>query len=269
MDPLRQWRDLAASRIALVDRAGDHRYSYRELDALADKWAGLLAAQNILRGDRVAVVAGNRIEVIALFFACTRIGAALVPVNWRLARSELNAILDHARSKLVIGESRFLSLLDPSVSVSDPIDLDSDAPRLLASSARESSDVEMDAEDHALILYTSGSSGQPKGVIIPQRQILFNAIATTSAWELSHTDIAPLATPLFHTGGWNVFATPLWHRGGTIVLFDQFDPGSFIDAIAEERCTVALTVPTQLVMMTQAQGWGRPLQRPQGVAAAA
>ena len=259
IDPLRQWRDLASSRIALVDRAADHRYSYRELDSLADKWAGLLAAQNILRGDRVAVVAGNRIEVIALFFACTRVGAALVPVNWRLARSELNAILDHAEPKLVIGESRFLSLLDSSVSVNDPIDLDSDAPRLLESSVREWSDVEIDAEDQALILYTSGSSGQPKGVIIPQRQILFNAMATTSAWELSHTDIAPLATPLFHTGGWNVFATPLWHRGGTIVLFDQFDSGSFIDAIAEERCTVALTVPTQLVMMTQAKSWGRRL----------
>jgi fatty-acyl-CoA synthase len=258
LDPLRQWRNLAPSRVALVDRAGDQRYSYGELDALADRWAGLLASESISRGDRVAVVSGNRIEVIALFFACTRIGAALVPVNWRLAASELDTILAHAQARIVVGESRFLSLLDESVSA-NRIDLDSDAPRLLATAKRHSSDVEIDAEDPALILYTSGSSGHPKGVIIPQRQILFNAIATTSAWELSHTDIAPLATPLFHTGGWNVFATPLWHRGGSIVLFDQFDPDKFIDAIAEERCTVALTVPTQLVMMTQAKSWGRPL----------
>jgi Acyl-CoA synthetases (AMP-forming)/AMP-acid ligases II len=96
-------------------------------------------------------------------------------------------------------------------------------------------------------------------VIVPQRQILFNAIATTTAWELSHTDIAPVATPFFHTGGWNVFATPLWHRGGTVVLFDQFDAASFLDGLAEERCTVALTVPTQLIMMLGSRAWGRPL----------
>jgi fatty-acyl-CoA synthase len=203
-------------------------------------------------------VSGNRVEVIALFFACTRIGATLVPVNWRLAASELNTILAHADARVIFGESRFLSLLDQSVSA-NRIDLDTDASRILATAPIHSGDVEIDAEGPALILYTSGSSGHPKGVIIPQRQILFNAIATTTAWQLSHTDIAPLATPLFHTGGWNVFATPLWHRGGSIVLFDQFDPENFIDALAEERCTVALTVPTQLVMMTQAQGWGRPL----------
>jgi fatty-acyl-CoA synthase len=96
-------------------------------------------------------------------------------------------------------------------------------------------------------------------VIIPQRQIFFNAVATTTGWELGHTDVAPVSTPFFHTGGWNVFATPLWHRGGTVILFDQFDPSSFIDTIAEERCTVVLTVPTQLVMMSQASSWGRPL----------
>lgn len=246
-------------RVALVDRANDKRFSYRELDALADRWAAFLESRGVTRGDRVAVVAGNRVEVIALYFACTRIGAALVPVNWRLAPSELNAIVAHARPKLVIGEFRFLSVVEEADHRRDSIDLDSDAPRLVQRAVRRSSDVAVTPEDPALILYTSGSSGHPKGVIIPQRQILFNAIATTSAWELSHMDVAPVATPLFHTGGWNVFATPLWHRGGSIVLFDQFDPATFIDAVAEERCTVALTVPTQLVMMSQSGSWGRPL----------
>ncbi|HEY0242441.1 MAG TPA: AMP-binding protein [Gemmatimonadaceae bacterium] len=260
-DPLRHWRHLAPSRIALVDRARDIRLSYREMDEGCDKWASLLRGQGVECGDRVAVIAGNRIEVAELFFACTRIGAALVPLNWRLAPQELGAILRHAEAKLVIGEARFRAPLEAAIAGETDrwIDIDSEAPKFLQAAGSVGDDVVLTPDDHALILYTSGSTGHPKGVIIPQRQIFYNAVATTTAWELGCSDIAPVATPFFHTGGWNVFATPLWHRGGTVVLFDQFDPSAFIDAIAEERCTVALTVPTQLVMMSQASSWGREL----------
>ena len=257
-DPLRQWKDLAPQRTALVERARDKRLTYAELDADADRWAAALESKQVGRHDRVAVISGNRCELVALYYACTRLGAALVPLNWRLAPREIGAILDHAKPRLLIGEFRFLSLLD-AATAAEAIDIDADASRLLESASRSSVDIELAADDPALILYTSGSTGQAKGVLIPQRQILFNSLATTTAWELGSSDIAPVATPLFHTGGWNVFATPLWYRGGTVVLFDQFDPATFIDLIAEEGCTVALTVPTQLVMMSQAVNWGREL----------
>ncbi len=261
VDPLRQWRVLAPDRIALVEEARGTRLSYSDFDSSCDAWATVLRESGVDRGDRVAVVAGNRAEVAELFFACTRIGAALVPLNWRLAPNELRTILAHARAKLLIGESRFYKALEDSGHEGGPrwLDLDLDAPAMLSAVSAGESDVEVSAEDPALILYTSGSTGQPKGVIIPQRQILYNAVATATAWELSHSDVAPVATPLFHTGGWNVFATPLWYRGGTVVLFDQFDPATFLDGLAEEKCTVALTVPTQLVMMASTANWGRPL----------
>jgi fatty-acyl-CoA synthase len=258
-DPLRQWRHLAGGRIALVERARNLRISYSEFDAACDKWAAFLEQAGVIRGDRVAVIAGNRAEVAELFYACTRIGAALVPLNWRLAPQELAAILRHARAKVIIGESRFHPAIEVAGDAGRWIDIDAAADGVSSMSIDNRTDVELEAEDPALILYTSGSTGQPKGVIIPQRQILYNAIATTTAWELGPSDIAPVATPFFHTGGWNVFATPLWYRGGTVVLFDQFDPAAFIDAIAEEKCTVALTVPTQLVMMSQSSSWGRQL----------
>src|SRR5215208_1136758 len=89
-DPLRQWRHLAAARDALVDRVRDQRLTYGELDAGADRWAAVLEANGITRGDRIAVIAGNRIETVELFYACTRLGAALVPLNWRLAPAELS-----------------------------------------------------------------------------------------------------------------------------------------------------------------------------------
>jgi fatty-acyl-CoA synthase len=261
-DPLRHWRGIAPERLALIDRSRGLRQSYVDLDSACDRWAALLRKKNVGPGDRVAVVAGNRHEVAELFFACSRVGAALVPLNWRLAPLEMSAILLHSQSSLIVGESRFLSALAGAAG-SDKmppwLDIDIDAPSGDDASSDDVPDVEVHAEDAVLILYTSGSTGQPKGVIIPHRQILFNAIATTTAWELSHTDIVPVATPFFHTGGWNVFATPIWHRGGTVVLFDQFDPASFLDGLAEERCTVALTVPTQLIMMVASERWGRPL----------
>ena len=259
-DPLRFWSRLAPERMALVERARDSRQTYADLDAAADRWASVLRAHRVKQRDRVAVISGNRREVAELFFACCRIGAALVPLNWRLAPVELRVIVAHSQPVLFVGEGRYRAALEDATqgvsSGHDWIDLDNDAPGLLEGAERFGDDVENGADDSALILYTSGSTGQPKGVIIPHRQILFNAIATTTAWELGPDDVAPVSTPFFHTGGWNVFATPLWHRGGTVVLFDGFDGVSFLDGMAEEKCTVALTVPTQLVMMRESSRWG-------------
>jgi len=252
-DPLRKWKWLAGDRIALVDRASGLRLSYRELDENVDRWVSVLLKAGMKQDYRIAVIAGNRREVVELFFACGRIGAALVPLNWRLAPVELAAILTHAAPAMVVGEEKFRGILDVP---SKWMDIDTISTGLPALSPEGASDVAVRPDDAALILYTSGSTGAPKGVIIPHRQILFNAIATTTAWELSQSDIAPIATPFFHTGGWNVFATPLWHRGGTIVLFDKFEPDEFLTGLAEEGCTVVLTVPTQLVMMRDCAKWG-------------
>ncbi|HEX8904755.1 MAG TPA: AMP-binding protein, partial [Longimicrobiaceae bacterium] len=101
-DPLRFWRRLAAERHALVDRARGERLTYPELDAAADRWAALLRAQGVARGDLVATLAGNRSELAAAFFACGRFGAALLPLNWRLAAPELAPILADARPRLLL-----------------------------------------------------------------------------------------------------------------------------------------------------------------------
>ncbi len=262
-DALRRWARLAPDRVALVDRVRSTRATYAELSAGADRWAALLRRTRIGRGDLVATLAGNRVELIEAFYACGRIGAALVPLNWRLAAAELAPILADARPALILGEGRFRRLAEDAARAGggEPrwLDLDLDA-RLLPTDVRDApDDVAVEADEPWLILYTSGSTGRPKGAVLPHRQILWNALATTTAWELGSDDIAPVSTPLFHTGGWNVFATPLWERGGRVVLMESFDPRTFLDAMAEERCTVTLTVPTQLVMLVQQPEFGREL----------
>jgi fatty-acyl-CoA synthase len=261
-DAIRFWRQQAPDRVALVDRSRGGRYTYADLDAGADRWASVLRGLGVGRGDLVAVLAGNRREVVDAFHACGRIGAALLPLNWRLSAAELAPILADARPAVLLGEGRFRALAEGALGAGEGrkwIDLDDEAPALLARASDVRPDVEVGPEDAALVLYTSGSTGRPKGAVLPHRQIHWNAVATTTGWELGHTDVAPVSTPFFHTGGWNVFATPLWHRGGTVVLFDGFDADAFLDGLAEERCTVAMVVPTQLVMLAERASWGRPL----------
>ncbi len=271
-DPIRWWGRVTPSRIALVDRGRDQRFTYAELDALADAWRDALRSVGVGAGDRVATLASNRAAQPALMYACARIGAVLVPLNWRLSSRELARVLGNARPSVIVGESRFRALAE-SASADETrlrwIELSADgdgpwagaAPGGHPSAARalSSNDVQLDAESPALILYTSGSTGAPKGALISHRQVFYNAIATTTAWELGADDVAPISTPFFHTGGWNVFATPLWQRGGRVVLFDAFDPASYLEGLADEGCTVALTVPTQLILLLESGAWGRPV----------
>ena len=261
-DPVARWARLAPRRAALVDDAADAVVTYAALDALTARWASALAARGAGPGDRVALLAGTRPECVALFYACARIGAALVPLNWRLAPPELARVLDDARPGLCVVEDRYRALADAAralvrVPCGDLLPLA--APEVdPAATPRPHAG---GSEDATMILYTSGSTGAPKGVVLPRRQLLFNAVATTVAWELGAADVAPVSTPLFHTGGWHVFLTPLLHVGGTVVLCDGFDAERFAAMLRERACTIAFGVPTQLAMLAQTGAWGEPLPR--------
>jgi len=264
-DLIAWWARLAPERVAIVDRTRGGRHTYADLNATAERWVRALTSFGVKPGDRIATLTGNRVEAIALFFGAIRVGAVLVPLNWRLSAAELARVIGDAAPVMVVGEDRFRSLGEAAAAASEVsvrwLDLDREAASLLATADTYGSvaHVQAQADAAAMLLYTSGSTGKPKGAILPHRQIYYNAVATTVGWQIGSNDIAIVANPLFHTGGWHVFSTPLWHRGGTVVLFDQFDATAFLDAIAEERVSVAFGVPTQIVMMTQSASWAREL----------
>ena len=269
------WGRVTPARVAIVDRSRAKRYTYAELAASADQWARTLARLGVRAGDCIATLTGNRVEVIALYFGAVRLGAVLVPLNWRLAAPELARVIDDAAPRIIVGEGRHRVLGEAAVAGSAAgnetgrlrgasperrwIDLDVDVASLHAAASDVAPGIAtIDADSPAMLLYTSGSTGKPKGAILPHRQIYFNAVATTVGWQIGSNDVAIVANPFFHTGGWHVFSTPLWHRGGTVVLFEQFEPSAFLDAVAEERVTLAFGVPTQINMLTESSSWGRP-----------
>src|SRR5262249_46461980 len=106
----------------------------------------------------------------------------------------------------------------------------------------------IDGEAPYCILYTSGTTGKPKGAVIPHRQVLWNCINTVISWGLTESDVAPILTPLSHAGGLFVFLTPLLYVGGRIVLGRTFDPEASLKMIVDEGCTVILGVPTMFRM---------------------
>ena len=268
-DPVRWWARVTPDHVALVDRARGARLSYAALDDLAGRWAALLIATGAQCGDRVAALSPNRHELVALYLACGRIGAALVPLNWRLAPPELARVFADARVTLIVGEARFRGAHeagDAALRAVPWLDIDDGAARARTmdpwhDDAATFANAPRSLDAPAMVLYTSGSTGRPKGAIITHRQVLFNAIATTTGWGLGAGDVGPITTPFFHTGGWHVFATPLWFVGGTAVLVDPFDPATFLDVLRDEGCTIAFAVPTQFVMLADQPNWGQPLPR--------
>lgn len=263
---LAKWARFAPEKRALVDLTTGRSSTYAELDGRADRVAVMLRDQlQIRRGDRVAVLAQNRAEQVELFFAAAKLGAVLVPVNWRLAADEVAYILEDSDPKVLfhdgdqaatVGELRERGLWQsPSVISFDAGDNGGYEARVERAHAEAVCTEGIEEDSALLLLYTSGTTGRPKGAILTHGTITWNAINTATCWDLHHDDVTVTHTPFFHTGGWNVLTLPLLHRGGTVLLAGRFDPTETLEAVDERGVTVLFAVPTMFQMMLDAAGF--------------
>jgi fatty-acyl-CoA synthase len=260
-DWLTRWATYAPEKTAVICTATHRRFTYREMNHRADRMAYALRHQlGVEKGDRVAVLAHNCIETLELFFAVGKIGAVLVPVNWRLAPAEIQYVLNDAQPKVLFFGSDFESLtltLAPELSVSHLVsyaaaERDVHYEGLIAGAGSEKlAETAISLDDPHMVLYTSGTTGAPKGAILTHGTLTWNAVNTQVGWDLRHDDVTLTHTPFFHTGGFNVLTTPLIHRGGTIVLMPQFDAARSLALIEEHRVTVVFAVPTMFQMMLE------------------
>jgi fatty-acyl-CoA synthase len=232
---LEKWNQFGPRRTALVWTETGERWTYAELHRRAMRRAAWLRdVHGVGPGDRVAWGLANRPEFFEVLFACARLGAILLPLNWRLAEPEVAWILSDAEPALVLDEQGLGDM-------SDAAHTDGELPRVPAFAAGDATPL--------LILYTSGTTGRPKGAVLTHGSLTANSLNTTLACDLRSDDSTITYTPLFHTGAVNVLSLPLFHRGGKVVLMPAFDPGEVLRWTEREQVSIVFGVPTTFEML--------------------
>jgi fatty-acyl-CoA synthase len=238
---------------------------YAAFDARIEQTARALKAEfGVSRGDRVAILSLNRPDYLVLLYACARLGAMLVPLNWRLAVAEQLFILSDASAKVLVLEQAFADIL-PSLEVSLPhtniVGLDF-VPRrgsafdaLLAQARGDGRNPHTDLSCPLLIVYTSGTTGRPKGAVLRQEALLWNGVMSQHMHGLTSDDHVLTVLPFFHVGGLNIQTTPALHHGATVTIHPRFTPEATLAAIERERPTLTVLVPATIQVVTDHPGW--------------
>ncbi|MGP4024404.1 AMP-binding protein [Actinomadura sp. 3N407] len=250
--------DLIAARagldpdaIALVDTLSGREFSYGEAAGRVSRTAWRLRDDlGVRAGDRVAVLSGNRVEIIELLLACGRIGALLVPLNWRLPVPELAQITADCSPSLLVGD-------DVHAAAARGLDAKAVAIDTFAAASGEvGPDGFRDESDPWYLLYTSGTTGRPKGVIQTFGMAVVNHLNIGTAIGLMGTDTTLNGLPFFHTGGINLYTLPTLLAGGTAMIQHEFDPAQVLHALSA-RVTAFFGVPTMYQLLHQHEDFGR------------
>jgi len=255
---------LYPEKLAMVDLDSHRQFSYRAFSDRIGYLAGYLARCGLAPGDRVAVLSQNSTDIFEFQFACLRTGIILVPLNWRLAAAELAYILRDATPKLFFFDPAFRDKAAPAardagVRTLQTIDYgsDSDYEAGIAQNFGLSSPTPLGSRDPWIILYTSGTTGKPKGVIVTYEMMFFNAVNVTAPLKITRDSRGVTFLPTFHIGGFNSYANPLFLAGGTTYVPRAFNARTFFDlhASKEVRITHSGGVPTQLQLMSEEDGF--------------
>ncbi|MGB5749791.1 MAG: long-chain fatty acid--CoA ligase [Desulfobacterales bacterium] len=264
---VKRWSELHPNKTAIIYE--DNKTSYLELHQKVNRACCWLQSLGIEKGDRVVVMLRNCPEFLELYLACSRLGALFVPVNFRLAAPELDYTLSNARPRLFVFGSEYaepvfnlflndrkpLMLLAsiPECSNSGEI-LDYDAgtkacegqhPFLTESMAPAT------PEEPHVIMYTSGTTGHPKGAVLSHRKTFFNCLNADIFFKLHFDDVMLIVLPLFHSGGLFIQASPVFYKGGTLIIHPSFEPHKAYEDICKYQVTKFLGVPTVYKSLVQ------------------
>jgi fatty-acyl-CoA synthase len=227
-------------KIAAVDLATGRRFDYAAFEARISRLAGhLRAALGVGCGDRVTVLAQNSTDVFEIQFACARLGAVFVPLNWRLTVPELKFIIGDAGPAVLIHDAEFTEMAlelarlcnIPHLLARGPVD--GAYERAIATARPVSQAERLSHDDVSTIMYTSGTTGLPKGAMITHGMTFWNAVNLGAPALVSPRSVFLTVLPLFHTGGLNCYANPVFHAGGTVLVMRAFDPGEALRLIGD------------------------------------
>ena len=240
--------------------------SYAAFTTASKQTARALKAEfGVGRGDRVAILSLNRPDYLVLLYACARLGAMLVPLNWRLAVAEQLFILSDASVKGAGARAGLCGRFCPRWKKACPTPASSgsilrrrEAARssaLLAQARGDGRNPHTDLSCPLLIVYTSGTTGRPKGAVLRQEALLWNGVMSQHMHGLTSDDHVLTVLPFFHVGGLNIQTTPALHHGATVTIHPRFTPEATLAAIARDRPTLTVLVPATIQAVTDHPDW--------------
>jgi fatty-acyl-CoA synthase len=230
-------------------RYGGREYTYRQLAERVESLAAGLQSHGIERGDRVAYFGANHPDLLTTLFAASRIGAITVLLNARLSPAEISFMLDDSRPHILIHGTEVTNIverLDHQVRETlSTIDVDSTE---FAAFLRDqpAPHVEVSLDDPCLLMYTSGTTGKPKGAVLTHGNIFFNDINVFIETDLTSHEVCLAVAPLFHIAGLNGLVLPVILKGGTIEILSSFVPSSVLQTIRKRGVTCMFGVPAML-----------------------
>lgn len=260
---IRKWSSLQPQKKVLFYE--NHPFTYEEVNLRTNQLCHLLLRLGVRKGDRIAVLLHNCHQYIEFFFAVSKIGAIFVPLNWRLAGPELKFLIQDSAARMLIFEREFEEVVssirsDLNLSNGNYISVGSPCPNwsrdyensLTENSSHEPSIPEPAGdEDPHIIMYTSGTTGVPKGAVLSHRKTFFNALNADIFYHLTPKDVMVLTRPMFHSGGLLVDAVPVLYKGGTLILKRRFRPHEILETIQKYRVTLVEMAGTLFQFLLQ------------------
>lgn len=254
-----RYSESQADKLAII--SGDNYLTYKQFNQRINQLANALNGLGVRKGDRVNVLLFNTNELMETLFACAKLGVIFVPINFRLSPDEVEYVIRDSGGVVFIYDGRLGEVAQAIktrvthlryflyVGESDQDDLVYE--EIVASASDGEPVFDITLQDPHMMMYTSGTTGRPKGALLTHGNTVWNAVNAINNITIKRDDITLTVAPLFHIGGMNILTTPTLYKGGTVVLDDTFHPLSMLEAIEKEKITTVFLVPAMWLALTQ------------------